>query len=311
MARIRRKTTMTKPVLIIMAAGLGSRYGGLKQIQPVDDNRHILMDYAVYDAKRAGFETVICILSDGMEADFRELYGRRMERGVELKVAIQKLTAVPQGFSLPEGRTKPWGTCQAVLSAKNVVDGPFAVINADDYYGPQAYREIYGFLSERVDKSHYAMVGYRLGNTLTDHGHVARGVCKVQGDQLTEIVEHTRIEKRENGAESFLDDGTSVFLPDDTVVSMNIWGFDVSVMGEIESRFVNFFEEKVPQNPMKAEFLLPSVPNALMQEGKAGVTVLPTADRWFGVTYAPDMPAVQASLRELREAGEYPELLWG
>jgi choline kinase len=304
---------MKKPVLIVMAAGLGSRYGGLKQIEPVDESGHILMDYAIYDAKKAGFETVVCVLRAGMENDFYEVCGNRIAKGMDLKIAIQDLNDLPEGFALPEGRTKPWGTCHAVLSAKKYVDGHFAAINADDYYGPKAYETIFSFLSKEdaspVEK--HAMVGYRLGNTLTEHGHVARGICKVADGKLTEIVEHTRIEKREGGAESFLEDGSTVFLPDDTTVSMNLWGFKASMMREIESRFGSFLEKNLPVNPLKCEFLLPSIPNALMEENKAEFMVLPTADKWFGVTYAADMPLVRQAFADMRAQGKYPASLWG
>jgi choline kinase len=304
---------MQKPVLIVMAAGLGSRYGGLKQIEPVDQSGHILMDYAIYDAKKAGFETVICVLREGMQKDFYEVCGNRIAKGMDLKIAIQDLNNLPEGFSVPEGRTKPWGTCHAVLSAKDYVSGPFAAINADDYYGPKAYETIFNFLctEDSAPLEKHAMVGYRLGNTLTEHGHVARGICKVKDGKLTEIVEHTRIEKREGGAESFLDDGTTVFLPDDTTVSMNLWGFRGSMMREIESRFGAFLEENLPVNPLKCEFLLPSIPNFLMKENKAEFMVLPTADKWFGVTYAADMPLVQQAFADMRASGKYPAELWG
>lgn len=301
---------MNKPILIVMAAGLGSRYGGLKQIDPVDENGHILMDYAIFDAKRAGFETVVCVLGKGMEPEFRALYGNRIERGIKLKIATQMLENLPEGCAVPENRTKPWGTAHAVLSAKELVDGPFAVINADDYYGLEAFSSIYGFLTGKADSAHHAMVGYKLENTLTENGHVARGVCKTAGGKLIEILENTRIEKRPGGAESFFDDGTSAFLPNGTVVSMNLWGFGAAMMEEIESRFAGFLAANLSHNPLKAEYFLPWVPNELMREGKAEITVLPSQDKWYGVTYAEDMPVVRAALKDMRQAGKYPENLW-
>ncbi|MDR1664824.1 MAG: nucleotidyltransferase [Clostridiales bacterium] len=298
---------MSKPVLVVMAAGLGSRYGGLKQIAPVDGDGHIIMDYAVFDAKQAGFETVICILAPGMEQDFLDIAGNRMGKRLDLRLTVQRLEDLPAGFTVPEGRAKPWGTAHAVLSAKGLVDGPFAVINADDYYGPESFRSIYGFLSAQTGNSH-AMVGYKIENTLTENGHVARGVCKVSGGKLTEIVENTRIEKRDGGAESFLEDGTIVFLPDGTIVSMNLWGFGASMMEEAEKRFAGFLTEHLPKNPLKAEYFLPMVPNALMQEGKAEISVLETSEKWYGVTYAQDMPTVRAALAARREAGKYADM---
>ena len=301
---------MNKPILVVMAAGLGSRYGGLKQIAPVDDNGQILMDYAIYDAKRAGFETVACVIAPGMEREFREVIGSRIESGMELRIAHQRLDMLPGGFRVPEGRTKPWGTAHAVFSAKDLIDGPFAVINADDYYGADAFRAIYDFLKNKAGEGRHAMVGYRLENTLTEHGHVARGVCKTGGGRLLEIVENTHIEKREGGAESILGDGSRVFLPGDTTVSMNMWGFGKGMMDEIEARFAGFLTENLPKNPLKAEYFLPFVPNALLREGKAEISVLPTAEKWYGVTYAQDMPVVREALKKMRLDGKYPDNLW-
>ena len=299
----------TKPVLVIMAAGLGSRYGGTKQIAPVDEYGHIIMDYAIFDAKRAGFETVVCIIAPGMEPDFREVIGNRIEKYVDLKLVFQRLDDIPQGFSIPEGRVKPWGTSHAVLSARNLVNGPMAVINADDFYGASAFSSICDFLVDKSDASHHALVGYRLENTLSEHGYVARGVCEVSNGKLTEIAEHLHIEKCDNGAESIFADGT-IFLPGDTVVSMNLWGYGVGMMDELEKRFIDFLRNDVPMNPLGAEYLLPRTSNALLQEGIAEFSVLPTNEVWCGVTYAQDMPLVQLALKGMRDGGRYPEKLW-
>ena len=297
-----------KPVLIVMAAGMGSRYGGLKQIAPVDDNGNIMMDYAIYDAKRVGFETVVCVIKPGMEREFRDAVGDRIASAVDLRIAFQHMDALPAGFSVPDGRIKPWGTSHAVLSAKELVDGPFSVINADDFYGADAYRVIYDFLVEESDASNHALVGYKLENTLTEHGHVARGVCEVDNGKLTGIAEHLRIEKRGGGAESIFDDGSSVFLPGDTIVSMNLWGYGHGIMDEFEAQFTDFLRDEVPVNPLKSEYLLPRTSNTMLIEKKAEFSVLPTSAKWCGVTYAQDMPAVQLALKAMRDEGKYPGL---
>ena len=302
---------MKKPVLVVMAAGLGSRYGGLKQIEPVDASGHILIDYALYDAVRAGFERVVFIITPKLEKDFREIIGERIERHMEVNYAYQLLDTLPPGFGIPEGRIKPWGTAHAVLSAKNSVDSNFAVINADDFYGAAAFRAIYDFLRDEADYSRHAMVGYKLGNTLTEHGHVARGICKTDGDKLLEIVERTHIEAHQGGA-VYTEDGVIFsFVPEDTVVSMNLWGFGLSMMGEIESRFAAFLEEYLAKDPLKCEYFLPLVPNSLLKEGKAEIKVLPTNDKWYGVTYTADMPVVREAIARMKAEGKYPEILWG
>lgn len=303
---------MKKPILIIMAAGLGSRYGGLKQIAPVDDAGHILIDYAIYDALRAGFERLICVITPQLEAEFREVIGDRISKRIDISYAYQLPDTLPEGFSAPEGRVKPWGTAHAVLSAKNLTDAPFAAINADDYYGLTAFKEIYSFLLNKADDSHHAMVGYKAVNTLTEHGHVARGVCQVDEDgNLKEIIERTHIEARPNGA-AYTEDGENfTFLPSDTIVSMNMWGFGLGMMDEIEKHFAGFLKENLPKNPLKCEYFLPYVPNALLCEGKAEVKVLFTPDKWYGVTYADDMPIVRDAILKMKREGLYPKQLWG
>ena len=299
------------PILVIMAAGLGSRYGGLKQIAPVDDHGHILIDYSIYDALKAGFERVICIVKPELEKDFREVISDRIRGHVEIEFAYQRPDALPEGFSIPEGRTKPWGTAHAVLCAKDQIDAPFCVINADDFYGRSAFESISAFLGACDDPSAHAMVGYRIENTLTENGHVARGICDTdENGMLRGIVERTHIEPREGGA-AFTEDGERfTFVPAGTYVSMNLWGIHPSIMAEIESRFVPWLKENLPVNPLKCEYFLPLIPNLLLQEKKATVRVLPTSERWYGVTYAQDMPGVQAALRGMRELGLYPDELW-
>lgn len=305
---------MKKPVLVIMAAGMGSRYGGLKQIDPVDEYGHIIMDFSVYDAVKAGFEKVIFIIKKEIEQDFREKIGNRLEKCIKVEYVYQDIENLPEGFSVPEGRVKPWGTAHAVLSCLSVIDGPFAVINADDYYGQQAFRMIYDFLSshEDTEKYQYTMVGYLLKNTLTENGHVARGICETDADsRLTAITERVHIEKREDGIAYTEDDGkTWTFLPEDTVVSMNMWGFTESMMAEIQNRFAGFLAENLQKNPLKCEYFLPFVVDELLQENKAEVTVLKSRDRWYGVTYKEDKPAVMKAVQSLKDQGLYPQKLW-
>ena len=305
---------MKKPVLVIMAAGMGSRYGGLKQIDPIDKQGHIIMDFSIFDAKRAGFEKVVFIIKKENEADFKEAVGKRMESVMEVEYVFQDLHNIPEGFEVPEGRVKPWGTAHAVLSAINVVDGPFAVINADDYYGRDAFQKIYDFLSttEDDDKYRYTMVGYQLKNTVTENGHVARGVCTLdENDHLVKVEERTRIEKRGDGIAFTEDEGeTWQELPSDSVVSMNMWGFSASFLKEIKAGFSAFLEEGLAKNPMKCEYYLPSVVTKLLVEDRATVTVLETTDKWYGVTYKEDKPLVMAAIQEMKDKGIYPEQVW-
>lgn len=297
-----------------MAAGMGSRYGGLKQIDPVDEEGHIIMDFSMFDAKRAGFEKVIFIIKRENEADFRAAVGDRMAKYMDVSYAYQEIGNIPDGYQVPEGRVKPWGTAHAVLSCINQIDGPFAVINADDYYGQEAFRLIYDYLAshEDDDKYRYTMVGYELGNTVTDNGHVARGVCDMNEDgELKAIHERTRIEKRDNGIAYTEDDGkTWVNVPADTTVSMNMWGFTRSILEEVEAGFPAFLDEGLKVNPMKCEYFLPAVVSDLLGEGKATVAVLKSADKWYGVTYKEDKPVVMAAIKKMKEDGVYPAHLW-
>lgn len=305
---------MNKPVLVIMAAGMGSRYGGLKQIDPVDEYGHIMMDFSMFDAKRAGFEKVIFIIKRENEADFKAAVGDRMANYMEVSYAFQELSNLPAGYEIPDGRTKPWGTAHAVLSCIDQVDGPFAVINADDYYGVEAFRLIYDYLMSHPDdeKYRYAMVGYYLGNTVTDNGHVARGICTTnENGELTSIVERTKIEKRDGGVAYTEDDGqTWTQVPEKTVVSMNMWGFTKSILTEIRDGFPAFLDKGLSENPMKCEYFLPSVVSGLLESGKATAAVLESADKWYGVTYKEDKPVVMAAIKKMKEDGLYPEHLW-
>lgn len=302
---------MSKPTLVILAAGMGSRYGGLKQIDPVDEQGHIIMDFSIYDAIAAGFEKIVFIIKKANEAVFKESIGNRVSEKVKVEYVYQELDKIPEGFTVPEGREKPFGTGHAILCCKDVLDGPFAVINADDYYGKHAYQQIYEYLMSHQDdeKYRYMMVGYSLKNTLTEHGHVARGIC-VTDEQgyLKEIEERTHIEKRRDKA-AFSEDGgknwTEVSL--DSVVSMNIWGFSKSLLKELETGFVEFLKNELPKNPLKAEYYLPVAVDNLLKEGKASVRVLNSQDKWFGVTYKEDKQMVVESIARLKEQGLYPE----
>lgn len=305
---------MKKPVLVIMAAGMGSRYGGLKQIDPVDADGHIIMDFSLYDARRAGFEKAIFIIKEENEKDFREAIGDRLSEYMEISYAYQRIENLPEGYQAPEGRVKPWGTAHAVLSCIDQVDGPFAVINADDYYGAEAFRLIYDYLTTHQDdeKYRYTMVGYLLRNTVTDNGHVSRGICTMnpQGE-LVAVTERTRIEKR-NGGIAFTEDGGETWneLAADTIVSMNMWGFTRSMLDEIRDGFPAFLEEGLKTNPEKCEYYLPAVVSRLLGEERATVSVLKSRDKWYGVTYKEDKPVVVAALQRMKEEGLYPQHLW-
>lgn len=305
---------MKKPVLVIMAAGMGSRYGGLKQIDPIDEQGHIIMDFSMYDAREAGFEKVIFIIKKEDEADFKAVVGGRMEQIMDVSYAYQDLNSLPEGYELPAGRTKPWGTAHAVLSCKGMIDGPFAVINADDYYGRDAFKVIYDYLASHEDdeKYRYTMVGYELMNTLTENGHVARGVCTMNQDgELVGITERTRIEKKDDGAAFTEDEGrTWTDLPADTTVSMNMWGFTAGILDEIEREFAAFLEKGLAENPMKCEYFLPTVVSNLLEAGRASVAVLHSKDKWYGVTYKEDKPVVMDAIRKMKENGVYPDNLW-
>ena len=305
-----------KPVLVVMAAGMGSRYGGLKQIDPVGSHGEAILDYSLYDAHEAGFETAVIIIKKAIEKDFMDTVGARLKScPMEIRYAYQELTKeVPADITIPADRTKPWGTSHAVLCAAKEIDGaPFVAINADDYYGKEAYRNMFAFLSQNQDDARYqyCMMGYLLGNTVTDNGSVARGVCTTdEKGYLTAVTERTRIEKRDGGI-AFTEDGeTWTPLCAETPVSMNMWGFTPSFLQELADRFPTFLRNALGENPAKAEFFLPSTVSELLREDKAQVTVLTTRDRWYGVTYAADKPMVVAALKAMTQAGMYPDGLW-
>ena len=300
---------MNKPTLVIMAAGMGSRFGGCKQITPVDNAGHVIIDYSIFDAVRAGFGKVVCIIKPEMEEDFRAAVGDRIAPFVNLEYAYQTIDKLPEGYTVPEGRTKPWGTGHAVLCAADKIDGPFAVINADDFYGRTAFQAASDFLTAEHAGNEHAMVAYRVENTLTENGSVSRGVCSVKDGLLTGVVERTKIVPREGGA-AFLEDDDETFLPAGTPVSMNLWAFQNSVLTELKNRFAGYLDANLPVNPLKCEYFLPLIPNALIQEGTGSITVLDTAERWFGVTYHDDLAKVQDAIAAMRADGQYPEHLW-
>ena len=305
---------MKKPVLVIMAAGMGSRYGGLKQIDPVDEYGHMIIDFSLYDAKQAGFEKVVFIIKKENEEIFKEVIGSRIAEYMEVAYVFQDLQNIPEGFTVPEGRVKPWGTGHAVLSCIDIVDGPFAVINADDYYGRKAFQVIYDYLAshEDDDKYRYTMVGYRLENTVTDNGHVARGTCTTNdAGELIAIHERTRIEKHVDGIAYTEDEGaTWTTVPGNTLVSMNMWGFTESILKELQKHFPALLEKGIKENPLKCEYFLPEVVSGLLADGKATVAVLSSSDKWYGVTYKEDKPVVVAAIRSMKDRGIYPEKLW-
>lgn len=302
---------MKKPVLVIMAAGMGSRYGGLKQIDPIDEQGHIIMDFSIYDAMAAGFEKVVFIIKKANEEAFKESIGNRVSEKVQVEYVYQELEKLPAGFSIPEGREKPFGTGHAILCCKEVLDGPFAVINADDYYGKHAYQAIYDYLVNHQDdeKYRYTMVGYALKNTLTENGHVARGICKTDAEGfLAGIDERTHIEKRGNQAVYTEDDGnTWTEVSMESTVSMNMWGFSQSILKELETGFVEFLKMELPKNPLKAEYFLPFAVDELLKENKASVQVLTSQDKWYGVTYKEDKEMVVNAIAGLKKQGLYPE----
>jgi len=304
-----------KPVLVVMAAGMGSRYGGLKQIDPVGSCGEAILDYSLFDAHEAGFETAVIIIKEAIRQDFMDTVGKRLQNcPMEIRYAYQEKEKIPAGYSVPEGREKPWGTSHAVLCAKEAIDGaPFAVINADDFYGKSAFKVIFDYLSNAKDgeKADYCMVGYMLGNTVTDSGSVARGVCTPdEKGNLADIAERLRIEKYEGGIHFTEDGETWEDLAADTIVSMNMWGFTPGFLDKLAAQFPDFLENQVPANPMKSEFLLPRSVDTLLKEGQADVKILTSPDKWYGVTYAADKPMVVAALADMTAAGRYPNGLW-
>ena len=302
-----------KPVLVVLAAGMGSRYGGLKQIDPVGSHGEAILDYSIYDAYEAGFRTAVILIKEAIREDFMSTVGVRLAKSpMEIRYAYQELHKLPAGYTVPEGRVKPFGTGHAVIcSGEQVGDAPFAVINADDYYGKAAFKTIFNFLSTSTDPYGYCMVGYRLDKTVTDNGSVARGICATD-DQgyLTGITEQTRIEKYDGGIHYTEDGETWVDLAPDTTVSMNLMGFQPSFLQEAKSRFPAFLDKALAENPMKGEYFLPSIVQQLLTEGKATMKMLTSPDQWYGVTYAADKPVVVAALADMTRQGLYPDGLF-
>ena len=299
-----------EPTLVIMAAGMGSRFGGLKQMTPVDEEGHFIIDFSLYDAYQAGFCHVAFIIKREIEQTFRETIGARMEKWFHVDYVYQELDRLPEGFAVPEGRKKPWGTAHAVACCRGVVEGPFAVINSDDFYGRGAYEAIYRFLTENETPHHYAMLGYQLRNTVTEFGSVARGVCHVQDGMLLDITERTKIFKRGQDAAYTEDGETFMPLSGDTQVSMNFWGFTPEILDEIWDAFPAFLTENLPVNPEKCEFYLPTFVGSRLAEGKVRVRVLPCMETWHGVTYKEDLDSVKSAIGQLKREGKYPARLW-
>lgn len=300
---------MQEPTLVILAAGMGSRFGGLKQITAVDENKHAIIDFSLFDAYRAGFRKVAFIIKHQIEEDFKNAIGQRMEKYFDVKYIYQELDKLPEGYDIPEGRVKPWGTGHAVMCCKDIVDGPFAVINADDFYGPSAYKSLYAFLSEARADNEHAMVAYLLKNTVTENGSVARGICQVENGFLTDVVETLGIIKDgENGAYPD-EEGRMQPITGDAPVSMNCWGFGKGMLRELWERFPAWLDKNVPVNPQKCEYFLPFVANELIQENAASVKILNCHETWHGITYKEDMQSVIDAIADMRKQGIYPEAL--
>ena len=301
---------MNKPVLVIMAAGMGSRYGGCKQIDPMDSYGNVIIDFSIYDALRAGFEDLIFIIKHEIEADFHEVIGERIAKHANVSYAFQQLDMLPANIALPEGRVKPYGTTHAILCAREAIKNrSFCAINADDYYGPSAYKLIFDYLTREHTPGKHALAGYPLPNTLTENGTVTRGVCEVKDGYLTKIVERMKIEAR-GGKCVYLDGDEWIAIPDDATASMNFWGFQNDILDFLEESFEKNLHEGLSANPLKFEALLPTDVQRCIAQGRGSVQVLPTVDRWFGVTYPEDKPAVMASIAKCKAAGLYPEKLW-
>lgn len=305
---------MAKPVLVVMAAGMGSRYGGLKQLDPLNEQGEVIMDFSLYDALRAGFEKVVFIIRREWAQEFEQKIGKKVSKYMEVAYVYQDLADLPEGYQVPQGRQKPWGTAHAVLSCRKCVQGPFTVINADDYYGPQAFSLIYQeLLREYPEKPyHYAMIGYQVENTVTEAGSVSRGVCRLdEAGKLLGIEERKKIEKHGQFVEFTEDEGkTWEKIPAGSTVSMNFWGFQASMLAELNARFPAFLDKELSANPLKCEYLLPGVVGELLTERKAEVSVIPTIEQWYGMTYQADKPAVSQALQLKKQQGLYPEILW-
>jgi len=297
-----------------MAAGMGSRYGGLKQTDPVGPSGELILDFSLYDAFRAGFKKTVFVIKKEMEEDFRSLIGKGAGRFIDAEYAFQELSDLPEGYFVPEGRVKPWGTCQAVLAARHLVDGPFAVINADDFYGPGAFRKMYGFLASAEDdeKLNCCIIGYRLENTLTENGHVARGVCEVsEGGFLVGIEERTKVARRGGKIMFTEDEGESwTEIRGDSAVSMNFFGFSQGVMAKLTEMFPSYLDQILKENPISGEYFLPLAASRMIGENAASFKVFMSHDKWYGVTYMEDKESVVAAIKAMKDKGVYPEKLW-
>lgn len=306
---------MKKTALVIMAAGIGSRFGGgIKQLEPVGPNGEIIMDYSIHDALEAGFNKIIFVIRKDLEKDFKEIIGERIEKIADVEYAFQEIDDLPEGFSVPEGRKKPWGTGQAILSIRDIIKEPFLVINADDYYGKEGFKVVHEYMVNQMDEEKpvydLCMGGFILANTLSENGGVTRGVCTLNEDgSLKTVTETYNIEKTADGMKATDNDGNPVTVSENQHVSMNMWGLTPGFMKELEQGFPEFLSN-IKEGDIKAEYLLPSVIDGLIKSGKATVQVLETRDKWFGVTYKEDKPSVVASIRALIEAGVYPDKLF-
>lgn len=303
---------MKKPVLVIMAAGLGSRYGGLKQMDSIGKNGELIIDYSIYDAIQAGFEKVIFIINHKIEKDFKEIVGKKLDGFIGVEYAFQELRDIPEGVTLPNDRVKPLGTAHAIYSARDRIDGPFCVINADDYYGRGAFESMYTFLSKKdLSEYEYSMVGYSLKNTVTDNGYVSRGICDADGDMMLKgVTERTHIEKSNDGIAYKDKDGVEYPLDEDAIVSMNFWGFTPSLIDEIKNNIADFLLAELPKNPLKCEYFLPFIVDDMIKQKKCTVKVMHTNEKWYGVTYAEDKENVVAAMVNMTQEEKYPDKLW-
>ena len=300
-----------EPILVIMAAGMGSRYGGNKQLDKITEQGDIIMDFSLYDAYQAGFRRVCFIIKHDFEDVFKEHIENGAGRKYEVYYAFQEVSDLPEGFSLPEGRTKPWGTGQAVLSARSIIDAPFAVINADDYYGKEGFRKIYEFLTTKADASHNCMVGFEVEKTLSENGTVSRGICQAKDGMLTDIVEHLKVGREPDGTVTDTkEDGSKEVISPDSPVSMNLWGFGLEYMEVLKAGFVKALEKIMAENPVKGEYYIQTPINQQIADGSATYEVLTSSDKWFGVTYKEDKPEVVAKFASLKADGTYPMDLW-
>ena len=301
---------MNQPTLVILAAGMGSRYGGMKQIDGVGNHGEPIIEFSIYDAKQAGFENVVLIIKREHEEAFKQALTNKLEGKINVRFAYQDMCNIPEGFTVPEGRVKPWGTTHALLACKGIVDGPFAIINADDFYGRDAYKVIYDFLTTEVKDNQYAMVGYPCINTLTDNGTVTRGLCQEDENKcLASIVEIQKIAKKDGHA-VYEDNGEWKEISDTSLVSMNFWGFTPAIFKDMEEIFAKFLQEHLEEYPLKCEHVIPTAVGTLVAENKCSVKMLSSKDAWFGVTYKEDKPNVMQKIQEMKDAGIYPDQLW-